>query len=128
MYLRGHEGRGIGIASKIDAYRLQEGGLDTVDANLALGVPVDSREYGIGAQILADLGVAAIRLMTNNPAKYGGLAGYGLEITERLPLIVEPTPDSAAYLDAKRRRLGHLLPDQGGFDGLAEAGSRRSQR
>jgi 3,4-dihydroxy 2-butanone 4-phosphate synthase/GTP cyclohydrolase II len=128
VYLRGHEGRGIGIASKIDAYRLQESGLDTVDANLALGVPVDSREYGIGAQILADLGVAAIRLMTNNPAKYGGLAGYGLEITERLPLIVEPTPDSAAYLDAKRRRLGHLLPDQGGFDTLAEAGSRRSQR
>ena len=110
VYLRGHEGRGIGLASKIDAYRLQEDGLDTVEANLALGLAVDSREYGVGAQMLADLGVRAIRVMTNNPAKYSGLAGFGLEITERVPLLVDATTDSVAYLDAKRRKLGHLLP------------------
>ena len=85
IYLRGHEGRGIGLAAKIEAYRLQDGGLDTVDANLALGLPVDDRDYGIGAQILDDLGVRAVRLMTNNPAKTEGLAGYGFEITERVP-------------------------------------------
>jgi 3,4-dihydroxy 2-butanone 4-phosphate synthase / GTP cyclohydrolase II len=111
VYLRGHEGRGIGLGAKIDAYRLQEGGLDTVEANLALGLAVDDREYGIGAQILADLGVRSLRLMTNNPAKYGGLAGYGLEITERVPLVIASTLHSAAYLDAKRRKLGHLLTD-----------------
>ncbi|MDQ1515262.1 MAG: 3,4-dihydroxy 2-butanone 4-phosphate synthase / cyclohydrolase [Actinomycetota bacterium] len=110
VYLRGHEGRGIGLAAKIEAYRLQDGGLDTVEANVALGLPVDDREYGIGAQILDDLGVRAIRLMTNNPAKPKGLAGYGFEITERVPLIVEPTPLNGAYLSAKRRKLGHLLP------------------
>ena len=110
VYLRGHEGRGIGLAAKIDAYRLQDGGLDTVEANVALGLPVDDRDYGIGAQILDDLGVRAVRLMTNNPAKTEGLAGYGFEITERVPLIVEPTTDNGAYLSAKRRKLGHLLP------------------
>jgi 3,4-dihydroxy 2-butanone 4-phosphate synthase/GTP cyclohydrolase II len=110
VYLRGHEGRGIGLAAKIDAYRLQDGGLDTVEANLALGLPVDDRDYGIGAQILDDLGVRAVRLMTNNPAKTEGLAGYGFEITERVPLIVEPTARNGAYLSAKRRKLGHLLP------------------
>jgi 3,4-dihydroxy 2-butanone 4-phosphate synthase/GTP cyclohydrolase II len=110
VYLRGHEGRGIGLAAKIEAYRLQDGGLDTVEANVALGLPVDDREYGLGAQILDDLGVQAVRLMTNNPAKRDGLVGYGFEITERVPLIVEPTAHNGAYLSAKRRKLGHLLP------------------
>jgi 3,4-dihydroxy 2-butanone 4-phosphate synthase/GTP cyclohydrolase II len=110
VYLRGHEGRGIGLAAKIDAYRLQDGGLDTVEANVALGLPVDDREYSIGAQILGDLGVGAVRLMTNNPAKTAGLSGYGFEITERVPLIVEPTAANGAYLSTKRRKLGHLLP------------------
>ncbi len=110
VYLRGHEGRGIGLAAKIEAYRLQDGGLDTVEANVAQGLPVDDRDYGIGAQILDDLGVQAVRLMTNNPAKTEGLAGYAFEITERVPLIVEPTADNSAYLRAKRRKLGHLLP------------------
>jgi 3,4-dihydroxy 2-butanone 4-phosphate synthase/GTP cyclohydrolase II len=110
VYLLGHEGRGIGLAAKVEAYRLQDGGLDTVEANVALGLPVDDLEYGIGAQILDDLGVRAVRLMTNNPAKTEGLAGYGFEITERVPLIVEPTSDNGAYLSAKRRKLGHLLP------------------
>ena len=110
VYLMGHEGRGIGLAAKVEAYRLQDGGLDTVEANLAQGLPVDDRDYGMGAQILDDLGVQAVRLMTNNPAKTEGLAGYGFEITERVPLIVEPTSDNGAYLSAKRRKLGHLLP------------------
>jgi 3,4-dihydroxy 2-butanone 4-phosphate synthase/GTP cyclohydrolase II len=110
VYLRGHEGRGIGLAAKIDAYGLQDGGLDTVEANVALGLPVDDRDYGVGAQILDDLGVQAVRLMTNNPAKGQGLAGYGFDLTERVPLIVEPTADNGAYLSAKRRKLGHLLP------------------
>ena len=91
VYLRGHEGRGIGLGHKLRAYSLQEQGHDTVDANLELGLPVDSREYGIGAQILVDLGVTTMRLMTNNPAKYGGLEGFGLDIVERVPL--EPTPE-----------------------------------
>ena len=110
VYLRGHEGRGIGLAAKIEAYRLQDGGLDTVEANLAQGLPVDDREYGIAAQILDDLGVRAVRLMTNNPAKTEGLGGYGFEITERVPLIVEPNRHNGAYLGAKRRKLGHQLP------------------
>ena len=110
VYLRGHEGRGIGLAHKLMAYNLQDGGHDTVDANLALGLPVDTREYGIGAQILAGLGVRRMRLMTNNPAKFRGLSGYGLEITERVALPPRTTKDNVAYLDAKRRRLGHLLP------------------
>ena len=109
VYLRGHEGRGIGIGHKIRAYSLQDQGLDTVDANVELGLPVDSREYGIGAQILADLGVHQIRLMTNNPAKYGGLGGYGLSVVERVPLNTVPTPENEAYLRTKRERLGHLI-------------------
>ena len=109
VYLRGHEGRGIGIGHKIRAYRLQEQGHDTVDANLELGLPVDSREYGIGAQILVDLGITTMRLMTNNPAKYGGLEGFGLEITERVPLETVPNPENIEYLRTKRERMGHLL-------------------
>jgi 3,4-dihydroxy 2-butanone 4-phosphate synthase/GTP cyclohydrolase II len=109
VYLRGHEGRGIGIAHKIRAYSLQDQGFDTVDANTELGLPVDSREYGIGAQILADLGIRELRLMTNNPAKYGGIAGYGLSIVERVSLSILETPENAAYLRTKRDRMGHVF-------------------
>ncbi len=114
VYLRGHEGRGIGIGHKIRAYSLQDQGLDTVDANVELGLPVDSREYGIGAQILADLGVGKLRLMTNNPAKYGGLGGYGLSVVERVPINTVPTPENEAYLRTKRERMGHLLDIEDG--------------
>ncbi|MDQ6927458.1 MAG: bifunctional 3,4-dihydroxy-2-butanone-4-phosphate synthase/GTP cyclohydrolase II [Actinomycetota bacterium] len=109
VYLRGHEGRGIGIAHKLRAYTLQDQGRDTVDANLELGLPVDSREYGIGAQILVDLGITTMRLLTNNPAKYGGLEGYGLEIVERVALQPISNPENIAYLRTKQQRLGHLL-------------------
>jgi 3,4-dihydroxy 2-butanone 4-phosphate synthase/GTP cyclohydrolase II len=109
VYLRGHEGRGIGLAHKLAAYTLQEQGRDTVDANVELGLPVDSREYGIGAQILVDLGITTMRLLTNNPAKRGGLAGYGLEIVERVPLQTTTNPENADYLRTKRERMGHLL-------------------
>ena len=109
VYLRGHEGRGIGLGHKIRAYALQEEGRDTVDANLEQGLPVDSREYGIGAQILVDLGVTSMRLMTNNPIKYGGLEGFGLNIVERVPLESRPTPFNIEYLRTKRERMGHLL-------------------
>lgn len=109
VYLRGHEGRGIGIGHKIRAYSLQDQGFDTVDANTELGLPIDSREYGIGAQILADLGVQQIRLMTNNPAKYGGLGGYGLSVVERVPLHTVPTAENEAYLRTKVERMGHLM-------------------
>ncbi len=114
VYLRGHEGRGIGIGHKIRAYSLQDGeGLDTVDANTAQGLPVDSREYGVGANMLADLGVSTMRLMTNNPSKFGGLAGYGLEISERVPIQIASTPSNARYLDTKRDRMGHIMTDEG---------------
>jgi 3,4-dihydroxy 2-butanone 4-phosphate synthase/GTP cyclohydrolase II len=109
VYLRGHEGRGIGIGHKIRAYSLQDEGFDTVDANTELGLPVDSREYGIGAQILADLGAQELRLMTNNPAKYGGIAGYGLRIVERVHLDIAPTPENEVYLRTKRDRMGHIF-------------------
>ncbi len=109
VYLRGHEGRGIGIANKLRAYMLQEQGRDTVDANLDLGLHVDSREYGIGSQILVDLGITTMRYMTNNPAKYGGLAGFGLEIVERVPLETAPNPENLKYLRTKRERMGHQL-------------------
>jgi 3,4-dihydroxy 2-butanone 4-phosphate synthase/GTP cyclohydrolase II len=109
VYLRGHEGRGIGIAHKLRAYTLQDEGRDTVDANLELGLPVDSREYGIGAQILVDLGITTMRLLTNNPAKYGGLEGYGLEIVERVPLQTVPNPENIRYLRTKQQRMGHFL-------------------
>jgi 3,4-dihydroxy 2-butanone 4-phosphate synthase/GTP cyclohydrolase II len=109
VYLRGHEGRGIGLAHKIRAYALQDQGLDTVAANLAQGLPVDSRSYGVGAQILTDLGIERIRLLTNNPAKYGGLEGYGLELVGRVALTTTPTPHNVRYLRTKRDRMSHAL-------------------
>jgi 3,4-dihydroxy 2-butanone 4-phosphate synthase/GTP cyclohydrolase II len=109
VYLRGHEGRGIGLGHKMRAYTLQDEGRDTVEANVELGFPPDSREYGIGSQILVDLGISTMRLMTNNPQKYGGLDGYGLQIVERVPLHVAPTSENIAYLRTKQDKLGHLL-------------------
>jgi 3,4-dihydroxy 2-butanone 4-phosphate synthase/GTP cyclohydrolase II len=109
LYLRGHEGRGIGLLSKLQAYHLQDGGSDTVDANLELGLPADAREYSTGAQILADLGVRSVRLLTNNPAKVGGLAGFGVEVAGRVPLPVAATPENLRYLITKRDRLGHQI-------------------
>lgn len=109
LYMRGHEGRGIGLLHKLQAYQLQDLGRDTVDANLDLGLPADARDYGTGAQILYDLGVRSMRLLTNNPAKRAGLEGYGLTITGREPLPVRPHPENVRYLRTKRDRMGHLL-------------------
>jgi 3,4-dihydroxy 2-butanone 4-phosphate synthase/GTP cyclohydrolase II len=109
VYLRGHEGRGIGLLDKIHAYQLQDGGLDTVEANLQLGLPSDRRDYGIGMQILADLGVTKLRLLTNNPAKRIGLEGYGLELIERIPIVIRPNAENARYLHTKQSKMGHLL-------------------
>jgi 3,4-dihydroxy 2-butanone 4-phosphate synthase/GTP cyclohydrolase II len=117
LYMRGHEGRGIGLMHKLLAYRLQDQGHDTVDANLKLGLPADARDYGTGAQILADLGVRSMRLLTNNPAKRAGLEGYGLSIIGREPLPVRPHPENVRYLRTKRDRMGHLL------DGLDQEGT-----
>ena len=114
LYIRGHEGRAIGLTHKLRAYELQDQGRDTVEANLELGFPADPRDYGIGAQILVDLGVRTMRLLTNNPAKRAGLEGYGLAIEERLPIEIEPTAHNIGYLRAKREKLGHLL------DGLVQ--------
>ncbi|XP_062222994.1 probable bifunctional riboflavin biosynthesis protein RIBA 2, chloroplastic [Phragmites australis] len=108
VYLRGHEGRGIGLGHKLRAYNLQDDGCDTVEANEELGLPVDSREYGIGAQILGDLGVRSMKLMTNNPAKYSGLKGYGLSIAGRVPLITPITSENRKYLETKRTKMGHV--------------------
>jgi 3,4-dihydroxy 2-butanone 4-phosphate synthase / GTP cyclohydrolase II len=109
IYLRGHEGRGIGLLAKIRAYQLQDDGLDTVEANLRLGHLSDGRDYGVGAAMLADLGVASARLLTNNPAKVSGLEQAGMCVSERLPLITVPTADNVGYLRAKQVKLGHLL-------------------
>ncbi len=105
----GHEGRGIGLANKLKAYELQETGHDTVEANEALGFPADLRDYGIGAQILVDLGLSSMRLMTNNPTKVVGLEGYGLSVTEQVPLEVPSRPDNIEYLRTKREKLSHTL-------------------
>jgi 3,4-dihydroxy 2-butanone 4-phosphate synthase/GTP cyclohydrolase II len=109
LYIRGHEGRAIGLTHKLRAYSLQEDGRDTVEANVELGFPPDPRDYGIGAQILFDLGVRSMRLLTNNPSKRAGLEGYGLSILERVPLETRPTRENLAYLKTKREKLGHLL-------------------
>jgi 3,4-dihydroxy 2-butanone 4-phosphate synthase/GTP cyclohydrolase II len=110
LYLR-QEGRGIGLANKLRAYELQDRGADTVEANLALGLPIDKRDYGIGSQILADLGVREMRLVTNNPKKIFGLEGYGLKIVGRTPLQTTPTAHNKHYIDTKRAKLGHLLDE-----------------
>ena len=112
LYLS-QEGRGIGLLNKLRAYKLQEGGLDTVEANLQLGLPADLRDYGIGAQILVDLGLSSIRILTNNPKKIRGLEGYGLSVSEQLPIEHLPNPHNEDYLRAKRERMGHTLHHQG---------------
>ncbi len=109
LYIIGHEGRGIGLPHKLRAYMLQEEGKDTVEANIELGFPPDARDYGIGAQILSDLGLTTMRLLTNNPAKRVGLEGYGLKVVERVPLIIEPNEENYAYLKAKQDKLDHIL-------------------
>jgi 3,4-dihydroxy 2-butanone 4-phosphate synthase/GTP cyclohydrolase II len=112
LYLA-QEGRGIGLLNKLRAYRLQETGLDTVDANIELGLPADLRDYGIGAQILVDLGLTSIRILTNNPKKIIGMEGYGLSVTEQVPIQAIPNPHNEDYLRAKRDKLGHILHHQG---------------
>jgi 3,4-dihydroxy 2-butanone 4-phosphate synthase/GTP cyclohydrolase II len=117
LYIRGHEGRAIGLTHKLRAYELQDQGKDTVEANLELGFPADPRDYGIGAQILVDLGLKTMRLLTNNPSKRAGLEGYGLSIVERIPIETEPTAQNIEYLRTKREKLGHML------DGLPVPGA-----
>ncbi len=112
LYLA-QEGRGIGLLNKLRAYKLQEEGLDTVDANLQLGLPADLRDYGIGAQILVDLGLTSIRILTNNPKKIRGLEGYGLSVTEQVPIEHLPNPHNEAYLRAKAQRMGHTCTTKG---------------
>jgi 3,4-dihydroxy 2-butanone 4-phosphate synthase / GTP cyclohydrolase II len=123
LYIRGHEGRAIGLTHKLRAYELQDQGRDTVEANTDLGFPADPREYGIGAQILVDLGVRTMRLLTNNPAKRAGLEGHGLSISARIPIETEPTPENIEYLRTKREKMGHLLeglPEAPVLDGAGE--------
>jgi 3,4-dihydroxy 2-butanone 4-phosphate synthase/GTP cyclohydrolase II len=109
LYIRGHEGRGIGLLHKLAAYKLQDEGYDTVDANVNLGLPVDARDYGVGAQILYDLGVRSMRIMTNNPTKRAGIEGYGLSILEQVPLFIDANDENRDYLQAKATRLGHQM-------------------
>jgi 3,4-dihydroxy 2-butanone 4-phosphate synthase/GTP cyclohydrolase II len=110
VYMR-QEGRGIGFHNKLRAYALQDGGLDTVEANEALGFEADRRDYGIGMQILADLGLRQVRFLTNNPQKRAGLEGYGLQMVERVPIVIEPNEHNRRYLDTKRQKLGHRFDD-----------------
>lgn len=117
VYLRGHEGRGIGLTHKLRAYALQDDGMDTVDANLSLGLEVDARDYTVGARILQNLGITSMRLLTNNPAKYRCIAEFGLQISEKVPLHTPPTPENRAYLMTKQTRMGHTL--QGSLDPAA---------
>jgi 3,4-dihydroxy 2-butanone 4-phosphate synthase/GTP cyclohydrolase II len=123
LYVRGHEGRGIGLMHKLQAYQLQDTGHDTVDANLELGLPADARDYGTGAQILVDLGIRTMVLLSNNPTKRAGLEGYGLEIVGREPLPVHATPENLRYLRTKRDRMGHDLPGLAAFEDEPTDGS-----
>lgn len=116
VYLRGHEGRGIGLVNKLRAYRLQEDGLDTLDANLALGLPADARDYGAAADVLRDLGLTRVRLLSNNPEKRRQLGEHGIEVTELVPLVVGVGAFNEGYLDTKRDRMGHELPGHLGSD------------
>jgi 3,4-dihydroxy 2-butanone 4-phosphate synthase/GTP cyclohydrolase II len=128
LYLA-QEGRGIGLLNKLRAYKLQEDGLDTVDANLKLGLPADLRDYGIGAQILVDLGLTSIRILTNNPKKIIGMEGYGLSVSDQIPIESVPNPHNEAYLRAKRERMGHTLHHQGlALDEEMIAGEEREDR
>ena len=111
MYLR-QEGRGIGLINKLKAYSLQDGGLDTVEANEVLGFPADLRNYGVGAQILTDLGIKKLKLLTNNPRKIAGLGGYGIEVVERVPLVICPNDNNVEYLSVKRTKLGHMIDEE----------------
>jgi len=111
VYLRGHEGRGIGLVAKLQAYQLQDGGRDTVDANLDLGLPADARHYGTATQVLRDLGIESVRLLTNNPEKVNNLEDFGIKVAERVPLTPHPNDHNLAYLLTKRDRMGHHLPD-----------------
>jgi 3,4-dihydroxy 2-butanone 4-phosphate synthase/GTP cyclohydrolase II len=120
VYLRGHEGRGIGLLAKLQAYALQDQGRDTVDANLELGFGEDERDYAAAAQILRDLNLSGVRLLTNNPEKSVGLELYGVSVTERVPMVIEPTPDNLRYLQTKAERMGHDLPGLKGIERLEE--------
>jgi len=120
IYMRGHEGRGIGLINKLRAYSLQEEGLDTVDANLALGLPADARDYAAAAGILADLGVSKVRLLTNNTDKVNQLRGLGLDVVEQVPLIVGVGPNNHQYLETKRDRMGHIIGEAELAEALAD--------
>ncbi|MYX11754.1 GTP cyclohydrolase II [Streptomyces sp. SID8375] len=119
VYLQGHEGRGIGLLAKLRAMKLQEGGLDTVEANIALGLPVDAREYGVAAEMLQDLGVRSVRLLSNNPRKREALLRHGIAVAEQVPLLMPPGVENIRYLRAKRERLDHDLPHLDGIPGLS---------
>ncbi|MEU8915198.1 GTP cyclohydrolase II [Streptomyces sp. Je 1-4] len=119
VYLQGHEGRGIGLLAKLRAMKLQEGGLDTVEANIALGLPVDARDYGVAAEMLQDLGVRSVRLLSNNPRKREALLRHGIAVAEQVPLLMPPGVENIRYLRAKRERLDHDLPHLDGIPGLS---------
>jgi GTP cyclohydrolase II len=119
LYLR-QEGRGIGLTKKISAYALQEQGLDTVEANHAMGLPEDARDYRVAAEMLLDLGVRRARLLTNNPAKTKGLERYGVEVVERIPLVISPNPSNVGYLRTKRQKMGHLFPEAAALEAVRE--------
>jgi GTP cyclohydrolase II len=123
VYLRGHEGRGIGLLAKLKAMRLQDEGLDTVEANLALGLPIDARDYRVAAEILSDLGVRSVRLLSNNPRKRDALRRYGVQVVEQVPLLIPPNDENLRYLRTKRERLGHHLPHLDDVRGQPSAGN-----